>query len=518
MRAYGWQIYIGLCLLLWGVLITADGAWQSALPHWPMGLVMIGGSLVAGSTPMGGGTIAFPALVLGFHESPAMARDFGLAIQSIGMTSALLFIIMRGIPVERRMLTWSCIGAVIGLTLGTYLLAGWVPADWIKLLFATLWITFGGWLVTGTAAATSEPRPSIAGANVVAFGLIVGVVGGAVASLIGVGVEMLVYATLVLRFGWGPKAAVPTAVCATALVSPVGLALRYATAGIHPLVFPTWMACVPIVIFGAPAGAYISMRLPRRVLLGFIGVLVLVQFAVTVNQVRPSAPLWGGVLALAALSGVGLWLLAPSSRTPSEVDAPAFDLSERVAPPQRTLTMDVPPQAARHESPMSVIDLRPPEPVRRDTLAPPATIDLWIEGDGQPQQDALVHVERVGIYHTALLINRADEVFAPEILSRLSARTRAEWRAAGRCLAFKLGTACAFHLVRATESLLREVDTGGRVAPKAMAMILQIREYQPGEPLDIYQAYVLFNLAQSAIIMLAAGTPAAAPAAQSEWV
>jgi uncharacterized membrane protein YfcA len=296
------------------VLITRPGNWLLALAHWPMALVMVGGSLVAGSTPMGGGTIAFPALVLGFGRSPGMARDFGLAIQSVGMTSALLFIVARGIPVERRLLTWSCAGAVVGLALGTFLLAGRVPADWVKLLFATLWITFGAWLVTGTAKESSGPRISSDGSDAVLIGLIVGVVGGAVASLIGVGLEMLVYATLVLRFGWGPKAAVPTAVCATALASPVGLLLREMTAGIDPGVFPDWIAAVPIVIFGAPAGAYISTRMPRAVLLRIIGALVLVQFAVTVNQVAPTALQWGGVVALAVLSASGLWLLAPSER------------------------------------------------------------------------------------------------------------------------------------------------------------------------------------------------------------
>lgn len=315
-RTYAWRGYIQLWILTWLVLVTERTTALLALAHWPMALVMIAGSLVAGSTPMGGGTIAFPALVLGFGRTPGMARDFGLAIQSVGMTSALLFILRRGIPIERRMLMSSCAGAVVGLALGTFYLAGVVPPDWVKLLFATLWITFGGWLVTGTAQATAEPRPSTDGTSVVLFGFVVGIIGGAVASLIGVGVEMLVYATLVLRFGWGPKAAVPTAVCATALVSPVGLLLRAATSGIDPGVFADWVACVPIVIFGAPAGAYISTRMPRKVLLRIIGALVLVQFGVTVNQVRPSPSQWIGVAVMAALSGIGLWLLAPSEREP----------------------------------------------------------------------------------------------------------------------------------------------------------------------------------------------------------
>jgi uncharacterized protein len=140
----------------------------------------------------------------------------------------------------------------------------------------------------------------------------VGFIGGAVMSLIGVGPEMLVYATLVLRFGWKPKVAVPTAVCATALAAPVGFLLRVITAGVDPGVFPEWLAATPIVIFGAPLGAYIGARLPRKVLLRIIGALVLVQFGFTVNQVRPTPAQWAGVVALAALSAAGLWLLAPS--------------------------------------------------------------------------------------------------------------------------------------------------------------------------------------------------------------
>jgi len=299
-------------LALWLVLITRPGAWLAALAHWPMALVMVGGSLVAGSTPMGGGTVSFPALVLAFGRSPAMARDFGLAIQSAGMTSALLYIVARGIPVAGRLLAWACAGAVVGLVFGTFLLAGRVPADSVKLLFATLWITFGAWLVTGNAGEGPAPRASANGREVALIGLAVGGIGGAVMSLIGVGPEMLVYATLVLRFGWKPKAAVPTAVCATALSAPVGLLLRVVTAGIHPEVFAVWLAALPIVIFGAPAGAYISTRMPRVILLRIIGALVLVQFVVTVNQVRPTALQWAGVVALAALTAVGLWVLAPS--------------------------------------------------------------------------------------------------------------------------------------------------------------------------------------------------------------
>lgn len=321
-----WHLYIALWLGIWLVLIVRPGAWLLAVTHWPMALVMVMGSLVAGSTPMGGGTISFPALVLGFGRSPAMARDFGLAIQSVGMSSAFLFIVTRGIAIERRLLAWTCLGATIGLTFGTFLLAGRVPSDWVKLLFATLWITFGGWLATGTAKEAPAAENAGPPKAVAPIGVGAGIIGGAVMSLIGVGPEMVVYATLVLRFGWRPKAAVPTAVCATGLTAPIGFALRALTAGVHPGVFPEWLAATPIVIFGAPAGAYIATMMPRKLLLRIIGALCLIQFAATVIQVRPAPLQWGGIIGIAILSGAGLWLLAPSSRTPE--GAAALDVTE----------------------------------------------------------------------------------------------------------------------------------------------------------------------------------------------
>lgn len=314
-RFRAWHAYVAFWLVVWVImLVVRPGAWLIALAHWPMALVMVMGSLVAGSTPMGGGTISFPALVLGFHRTPAMARDFGLAIQSVGMSSAWLFILVRGIPIEKRLLAWTCLGATIGLVFGTLLLAGRVPADWVKLLFATLWITFGGWLASGAATEQSSPDLAARVQPVAPIGLVAGFVGGAVMSLIGVGPEMVVYAALVLRFGWKPKAAVPTAVCATGLTAPVGFLLRAITAGVHPGVYPEWIASMPVVIFGAPAGAFIATKMPRKALLRIIGVLCLIQFLATIAQVRPAPLQWVGIAALGLLSAAGLWLLAPSSR------------------------------------------------------------------------------------------------------------------------------------------------------------------------------------------------------------
>src|SRR6266446_5370746 len=93
-----WKIYCAAFLAIWAVMVAGFGLWAPVLAHWRMSLVMIFGSLVAGSTPMGGGTVAFPILVLVFGQAPANARNFGLIIQALGMTSAMIFIIGRRVP------------------------------------------------------------------------------------------------------------------------------------------------------------------------------------------------------------------------------------------------------------------------------------------------------------------------------------------------------------------------------------------------------------------------------------
>ena len=311
-----WPLYAVAILVGWLMWLAWRAGWADAAAHWPMAVVMAAGSLVAGSTPMSGGAVAFPALVLWFGESPALARDFGLAIQSVGLISALLFILWRGIPIERSLLAWSAAGSAVGLGLGTWLLAGRVPSDLVKLLFGTLWVSFGLWLMTMPSGGRGDARPPLDRLRARTIGIAAGLAGGLLASLIGVGVEMTVYAALVLRAAWGPRSAVPTAVCAMALASPLGLLLRASTAGLDPRMWAYWSAAVPIVLVGAPAGAFFSTRIPRRVLLNGIGILALTQFTMTIIQVRPTTLLWVATVTLALAGSLGLRWLSPRAPQP----------------------------------------------------------------------------------------------------------------------------------------------------------------------------------------------------------
>jgi hypothetical protein len=70
-----WFAYVAALYAVWLVLAFGFGYWRQAKAHWPMAAVMTFGSVVAGSTPMGGGTVAFPFLVLVFGQSPALGRN-----------------------------------------------------------------------------------------------------------------------------------------------------------------------------------------------------------------------------------------------------------------------------------------------------------------------------------------------------------------------------------------------------------------------------------------------------------
>jgi hypothetical protein len=61
-----------------------------------------------------------------------------------------------------------------------------------------------------------------------------------------------------------------------------------------------------------------------------------------------------------------------------------------------------------------------------------------------------------GIYDTTALIERAETVFSPAILERLSAEAIADLRQAGRALAFDLPTASGFHGCRAVEAVIKK--------------------------------------------------------------
>jgi len=232
---------------------------------------------------MGGGTVGFPILVLFFHEPAAMGRDFSFAVQSIGMTSASILILSRRQPVAWSMLAPALLGSAVGTALGLFFVAPYLPSLMVKVLFAVVWASFGvlHLLRMRDVVRHEGPAPS-APAMDRNVGLAVGFFGGLfVASVTGVGIDMLIYCALVLLAQGDLKVAIPTSVILMSFTSLVGVVTQTARGGLAPGTFENWLAAAPVVALGAPLGAVVVDKIGRTPTLYFVSVLCILQFVWT---------------------------------------------------------------------------------------------------------------------------------------------------------------------------------------------------------------------------------------------
>ncbi len=302
-------IWLILWYSAWALLVGFGGYLETVLEHWPIAAAMAAGSYVAGSTPMGGGTVGFPVLVLLLDQPATLGRDFSFAVQSVGMTSASIFILCSRQPLEWPMLRAAMLGSLIGTPLGIFLLAPYASDLFVKLLFAAMWCSFGLLHLARIRELTS--REGIAPMNLSLdhrIGFSVGLVGSiTVASITGVGIDMLLYVVLVLLCHADLKIAIPTSVVLMAFTSLVGIAVKLAFGTVMPGTFENWLAAAPIVAIGAPVGALVVSRMGRRSTLIVVSVLCVAQFVWTLVHERNVLTAW---TLGAALLGVALFLLA----------------------------------------------------------------------------------------------------------------------------------------------------------------------------------------------------------------
>ena len=184
----------------WLAFVLIGDHLGTALAHWPMALAMAAGSYVAGSTPMGGGTVGFPVLVLLMDLPAVLGRDFSFAIQAVGMTSASIYILCQRLELEWPMLRAAIPGALIGTPLGILYVAPLTSDLFIKLLFAAMWCSFGLLHLRRINEITSYEGMT---PHDVAFdhkiGFAVGLLGSLfISSITGVGIDMMIYMVLVL--------------------------------------------------------------------------------------------------------------------------------------------------------------------------------------------------------------------------------------------------------------------------------------------------------------------------------
>jgi uncharacterized membrane protein YfcA len=292
----------------WIWLVFDHDLWRTVTEHWPIATAMAMGSYVAGSTPMGGGTVGFPVLVLLFEMPASLGRDFSFAVQSIGMVSAGIFILARRQPLAYSMLSGAMLGSLIGTALGILYIAPYVPELWIKLVFAVIWASFGILHlyrideIAGHSGMTEfDERWDFR------VGLMLGLFAGTtVVAVTGVGIDMIIYAALVLLCRADLKTAIPTSVILMAFTSVAGIVVKTLSSGLQPGVYENWLAAAPIVALGAPLGVLVVELIGRKPTLLFVAILCVGQYIWTCSVEWHALGLSGVLISAVAIGG---WLV-----------------------------------------------------------------------------------------------------------------------------------------------------------------------------------------------------------------
>src|SRR6056297_2236394 len=278
--------------LYWITALVIVSAWTAAMfllnwwamfsETWPISLTMVFGSFIAGATSEGGGAVAFPVFTKLFDIEPQDAKVFSFLIQSMGMTMAGLFIYLKKIPILWNVIIAALAGGVVGLVTGELFLI--IPNPYPKLLFTFIAGIFAFFLIYNRWGIPDNPVKSFSlkdDHNLLII-LFTGFLGGMVASVVGVGIDMLIFIVLTLLYGIDEKISTPTTVVLMGLLSVVGFVWHAGVVeDVNPDVWRYWMSCVPIVIFGAPLGAWVCSKIGRDQLIWFLLFLIGIEVVTT---------------------------------------------------------------------------------------------------------------------------------------------------------------------------------------------------------------------------------------------
>lgn len=265
-------------------------------------ITMVFGSFVAGSSPEGSASIAYPVFTLYLGILPDVARNFAFAIQSIGMTAASIYILNKKIPLDWNYIKYVTISGLFGLVLGTYYLVPYVPPVYAKLIFVSLWLAFGIILFLMNRQNDRLILDKINDfknsdiINLLAFGF----VGGCISALFGTGINIFTFCFLVIYYKVNEKVATPSSIIIMTVETIAGFALHaLILKDISPKTYHMWLSCIPIVIFFAPLGAYLVHRVSRKFFTNFLYFIFFIQYVGAMFVIRPNlnmSLLSGGII------------------------------------------------------------------------------------------------------------------------------------------------------------------------------------------------------------------------------
>lgn len=306
----------------WVIYVVMSDQWQRVLDTWRTALTMLFGSFVAGSTPQGGGAVAFPVFTKVLEITGPVARTFSLSIQATGMVMAAMTILIAGRAIDRRAIAIGTAGGLVGFAFGAFALSDsstlwWeprIPGPYIKVGF-TIAIAAMAMVVYRCFAGGASGHEGIKQWTRRSAGVlfVFSLAGGTASALAGSGADVFLFLFLVMIAGTHPRVGIPTSIITMALISVAGLVLfglidgHLATtlndagdvvqvggtsvdpplAGDRFDLFGIWLGATVIVVWGAPFGAWVASVLGERALIRFVGGMAVAEVITTMIFLEP---------------------------------------------------------------------------------------------------------------------------------------------------------------------------------------------------------------------------------------
>ncbi len=312
-RWLSWAIAGGVNLI-WAIVVLTAGMEQRIIDNWESLATMLFGSFLAGSSPEGGGAVAFPVFTKLLEIPGPIARTFGLSIQAVGMTMASIAILLSGREFHRRAVVVGSAAAIAGFLISIRLFGRpeqlfWPPSigsAWVKATFSIVLATTSIVMIQHLRHNHSDhPAPLPWNRRLDTGLIVVALAGGFLASLTGTGANIVVFLFLVAIADVLPKTALPSAIMIMTTVSIVGLVVfglldgQLAVEVVHDRVVsvggvPTdldaanhdllglWLAAVPVVVWGAPLGSLMASLVREDQLVRFVAGLAAFEVLTTV--------------------------------------------------------------------------------------------------------------------------------------------------------------------------------------------------------------------------------------------
>ncbi|MDK1285990.1 sulfite exporter TauE/SafE family protein [Pseudoalteromonas umbrosa] len=282
-RPSTWPLYF--TLLIYVSLIWVQGlssAMLQVLQEIEIAVTMALGSFVAGGTALGGGAVAFPVMTKVLDIEPSTAKVFSLAIQSFGMTAATITILCRRIPIYTNLVLLALPMSALGVIISLLYVAPIAPRLLVKSIFSFLLLCFAitmllrWWRKAHHQPSDQRIQPSRLRFMLVAF------IGGIASGLVGSGSDIALFALLVIAYNADIKKATATSVVVMAFTSLVGSVMNaWYLEAITPQIESYLLAAIPIVVVGAPLGAYVCSKVKVGQLVSFLLLLILLEISFT---------------------------------------------------------------------------------------------------------------------------------------------------------------------------------------------------------------------------------------------